>query len=112
MNTAIKLFVYTVHDLAASKSLFAKYLGVEPYVDGSYYVGFRMGDQEVGLVPNKQTQGPVGYIDVPDIKTSLKTLTDAGAILVQDVRDVGGGLLVAELRDSSGNRLGLRQSSK
>lgn len=97
MNAAIKLFVYTVKDLATSKSLFSKYLGVEPYADSSYYVGFRMGDQEVGLVPDAQGQGPIGCIDVTDIKASLKTLTDAGAILQQDVRDVGGGLLVAEL---------------
>src|ERR1035438_4785652 len=99
MKTAIKVIVYTVKDLPASKSLFSKYLGVEPYADSSYYVGFRIGDLEVGLVPNAQGQGPIGYVDVPDIKASLKTLTDAGATLQQDVKVVGGGLLVAELRD-------------
>jgi predicted enzyme related to lactoylglutathione lyase len=113
MSTPIKLFVYTVKNLAASKSLFSKFLGVEPYADGPYYVGFRTGDQqEVGLVSNAQGRGPIGYVDVSDIKASLKTLMDAGATLQQDVKDVGGGMLVAELKDTSGNRLGLRQSPK
>ncbi len=112
MPNQIKLFVYTVRDLAASKSLFSKFLGVEPYAESPFYVGFRTGDQEVGLVPNAQDQGPIGYIDVPDIKASLKILKEAGATLQQDARDLGGGLLVAELKDPSGNRLGLRQPVK
>jgi predicted enzyme related to lactoylglutathione lyase len=37
---------------------------------------------------------------------------EAGAEVVQDVMDVGGGLLVARLKDADGNFLGLRQSPK
>ena len=98
MAQGIKLFVYPVKDVNASKVLYSKLLGVEPYVDGAYYVGFRIGDQEIGLDPNAHRKGvttPIGYVEVSDIKGSLQTLLDAGAQVQQEVRDVGGGMLEA-----------------
>ena len=53
--------------------------------------------------------GPIGYVDVTDIKSSLKEMTDVGAEVVQDPRDVGGGLLVAKVKDADGNVVGFRQ---
>lgn len=110
----IKLIVYPVRDITAAKQLFSKYLGVDPYVDGPYYVGFKTGDLEIGLDPNGHSNGvnsAIVYSDVGDVKESLKTLTDAGATIFQNVRDVGGGLLVASVKDGDGNILGLRQQS-
>lgn len=117
MNTPspIQLIVYSVSDLVAAKKLFGAFLGVEPYVDGAYYVGYRVGELEIGLDPNAQAQGflaPIAYIDTADIQSSLKALVEAGAEVVQDPMDVGGGLLVARLKDGDGNFLGLRQSTK
>jgi len=66
---------------------------------------------EVGLAPNSNA-GPIAYIDVRDIKTSLQAMTEVGAEIVQDVRDVGGGLLIAQVKDADGNVVGLRQQSK
>lgn len=54
MNQGIKTIIYPVKDLAHAKTLFSKLLGIEPYVEGVYYVGFRVGDQEIGLDPNGQ----------------------------------------------------------
>lgn len=68
----IKQFNYPVKDLAGAKKLYSKLLGVEPYADEAYYVGFRVGDQDIGLDPNGHKQGmtgPVGYFHVSDIKT-------------------------------------------
>jgi predicted enzyme related to lactoylglutathione lyase len=109
----IRLIVYSVKDLTAAKKVFGTFLGAEPYVDGAYYVGYRVGELEIGLDPNAQAQGfsaPIGYVDTADIQSSLKALVEAGAEVVQDVMDVGGGLLVARLKDADGNFLGLRQS--
>src|SRR4051794_23328832 len=107
MAQNIKLIVYPVKDLEEAKTLFSKFLGVEPYVDGAYYVGYKLGDLEVGLDPNGQEV--IGYIDVADIKNYLKTLLGAGATAHQDIKDVGGGLLIAQVKDANGNILGLRQ---
>ncbi|MDQ1420582.1 MAG: hypothetical protein QOJ52_2544, partial [Acidimicrobiaceae bacterium] len=52
MSQGIKLIVYPVKDAAKAKTLYSTLLGVEPYADAPYYVGFRVGDQEIGLDPN------------------------------------------------------------
>ncbi len=54
--------------------------------------------------------GPVGYWHVDDIKKHLQLLLDAGAQAQQEVRDVGGGKLVASVKDADGNVIGLIQS--
>ena len=82
-------------------------------MDEAYYVGFRIGDQEIGLDPNGHNQGmtgPVGYCHVDDIKKSLQLLLDAGAQAQQEVKDVGGGKLIASVKDADGNIIGLMQS--
>src|SRR5216117_1389034 len=106
MNQGISLFVYPVKDIAQAKTLYSKFLGVEPYVDGAYYVGFRVGDQEIGLDPNghnKGMTGPAAYCHVTDIKKSLQSLLDAGAVAQQALKDVGGGKLTASVKDADGN---------
>ncbi len=112
MNQGFKLLVYPVKDLAQAKKLYSQLLGVEPYTDSAYYVGFKIGDQEIGLDPNGHSQGltgPIAYWQVADIKESLQSLLNAGAQVHQQVTDVGGGLLVASVKDADGNITGLRQ---
>lgn len=110
MAKDIKLIVYPVKDLAAAKTLYSKFLGVEPYMDGEYYVGYRLGNLEFGLDPNGQAV--IAYTDTADIKSELQALVDAGATVSQEPKDVGGGLLIAQAKDADGNVLGLRQSPK
>ncbi len=113
MSQGFRLIVYPVKDLARAKTLYGKLLGVEPYADEAYYVGFRVGDQEIGLDPHghsKGMTGPLGYWQVNDIKKSLQLLLDAGAQAQQGVTDVGGGKLIASVKDSDGNVTGLIQS--
>src|SRR6266571_7023845 len=108
----MRTVIYPVGDIAKAKALFGKLLGAEPYVDQAYYVGFRVGDQEIGLDPNGHKQGmtgPIGYVQVSDIKQSLQALLDAGAHVQQEVRNVGGGMLIAWVKDADGNIIGLIQ---
>jgi predicted enzyme related to lactoylglutathione lyase len=107
--------IYPVKDLTQAKTLYSRLLGVAPYVDAAYYVGFRVGDQEVGLDPNGHKQGlagPIGYWEVEDIKESVQQLLDSGAEVQQEVKDVGGGKLIASVKDADGNITGLMQSPK
>ena len=53
--------------------------------------------------------GPVGYWHVDDIEMRVKTLVEAGGRVTQEVRDVGGGKLIACVADSDGNVIGLLQ---
>ncbi|MFB3889568.1 MAG: VOC family protein [Candidatus Bathyarchaeia archaeon] len=111
MARNIKLLVYPVKDVEKAKAFYGKFLDIEPYVASAYYVGYRIGDQEVGLDLNSNV-GPIAYADVEDIKSSLQAMTQVGAEVVQDIRDVGGGLLIAQVKDADGNVVGLRQQSK
>jgi predicted enzyme related to lactoylglutathione lyase len=111
MVKSIKLLVYPVTDIGKAKAFYSKFFGVEPYADSPYYVGYMVGDMEVGLDPNS-TVGPIGYTDVADIQASLKDMTDVGAEIIQDSKDVGNGLLIAQVKDTDGNVVGLRQQLK
>jgi predicted enzyme related to lactoylglutathione lyase len=105
--------IFPVHDVDKAKPLYTTLLGIEPYMDQPYYVGYRTGDQEIGLDPNghaKGMTGPVGYVEVADIAASLASLVEAGASVKDDVNDVGGGKLIATVTDPDGNTLGLAQS--
>lgn len=112
MNQGIKTVIYPVHDLVKTTKLFTKLLGVEPYMDEAYYVGFRVGEQEIGLDPNGADQGmtgPICYYHVNDIKQTLQLLMDAGATSQQEIKNVGGGKLTALVKDTDGNIIGLIQ---
>lgn len=104
--------VIPVKDLAAAKELYATLFGVAPSVDEVYYVGFDVDGQHVGLDPNghsKGMTGPVEYWQVDDINKSLDALLAAGAEAQQPVGDVGGGTLIATVKDRDGNVIGLLQ---
>jgi len=109
----IKLIVYPVNDLDQAKTLYSAMLGVEPYAESPYYVGFRIGDQEIGLDPNGHNaglSGPLNYWAVDDIAASLRTFLDAGAQERQAVTDVGGGKRIASVTDADGNVIALVES--
>jgi predicted enzyme related to lactoylglutathione lyase len=108
----IKTVLHPVSDLAAAKPVYAALLGVEPLADASYYVGFEVAGQHIGLVPGGGPQGmtsPVAYWHVPDIEAKLAEVTAAGATVKEAPHDVGGGRLVATFADPDGNVLGLLQ---
>jgi predicted enzyme related to lactoylglutathione lyase len=109
MQKNIRVIVYPVKDTEKAKAFFDEFLGVKPYVDSEYYIGYKVGDLEIGLDPNSDI-GPISYIDVDDIEESLEKLTEVGGEIVQDVTDVANGLLVAKVRDTDGNVVGYRQN--
>jgi predicted enzyme related to lactoylglutathione lyase len=112
VNQGITTVIYPVKDLVRAKKLFSELLASEPYADMPYYVGYKLGDQEIGLDPNGFYQGmtgPVGYYTVDDIRSSLQLIIDAGGKVLQQVRDVGGGKQIATVQDTEGNAIGLIQ---
>ena len=62
MTEGVKTIIYPVKDLAKAKTLYSKLLGVEPYMDEAYYVGFNVEGQDIGLDPHghsHEVTGPV-----------------------------------------------------
>jgi predicted enzyme related to lactoylglutathione lyase len=109
MNKGIRTVVYPVTDLARAKALFSTFLGIEPNADSPYYVGYKVGDQDIGLDPNGHKAGMTAYYQVDNIKQSVQALLGAGAQILQEVHDVGGGRLIASVKDADGNIIGLLQ---
>ncbi|MER5917510.1 VOC family protein [Streptomyces sp. NPDC001982] len=112
MTAGLKTIIYPVKDIEQAKALFKTLLGVEPYADAPYYVGFKDAGQDVGLDPNghaKGMTGPVPYWHVTDLRDRLAALLEAGAELLEDAKDVGGGRLIASVKDADGNLVGLLQ---
>ena len=108
----IKTVLHPVSDLEKAKPVYAALLGVQPQADSSYYVGFDVAGQHIGLVPGGAAQGmtsPVAYWHVPDIEAKLAEVTAAGATVKEAAHEVGGGRLVASFADPDGNVLGLIQ---
>lgn len=74
--------------------------------------GFDVHGHDVGLDPNGHTKGmtgPVAYRHVDDINERLEAPLDAGAEAQQPITDVGGGKLIATVKDADGNLIGLVQ---
>lgn len=76
----------------------------------AYYVGFRVGGQEIGLDPHGHADtGLVAYYEVKDIGQAIQAAVAAGAQELKPAADVGGGKLIATVKDASGNVIGLLQ---
>ncbi len=106
--------IYPVKDIAKARDIFTTLLGVEPTMVERYYVGYRVGNNEIGLNPNGFSQGmtgPVAYWDVKDLKETIADMVAAGAELWQNPRHVGGGKQIAMMKDPDGNVIGLVETS-
>lgn len=100
-----------VPDLAAARDWYAKVLGVAPYFDEPFYVGFDVGGFELGLQPAEAPNGPLGssgvYWGVPEVAKAMDRLLLLGASPESAPQEVGGGIVVGSVLDPFGNRLGL-----
>jgi predicted enzyme related to lactoylglutathione lyase len=109
MILGLRTVIYPAPDLAGAKSWYAAVLGAQPYFDEPFYVGFSVGGFELGLVPDA-TPGVAGaqpLWGVQNIEEEFQRLLKLGAVELDPVTDVGGGIKVAALRDPFGNRLGI-----
>ncbi|MGD8698831.1 MAG: VOC family protein [Gemmatimonadales bacterium] len=112
MFLGLRTAVYRVDDLGAAKAWYSEALGIKPYFDEPYYVGFNVGGFELGLHP-AEDETPVGiggatvYWGVEDIEAATARLLAQGATLHGEIQDVGEGILVASVVDPFGNLLGV-----
>ena len=113
--TGCSLIMFPVSNLKSATTLYRTLLGTAPYVEQDYYVGFRLGELEVGLDPQGHQRGSTGalaYWSVDDAAASLQALIDAGAEKVQDATDIGYGKTIAIAKDADGSLIGLLQAPK
>jgi predicted enzyme related to lactoylglutathione lyase len=112
MFEGLRTAIYPTPDLAKGKAWYQAVLGHAPYFDQPFYVGFNVGGFELGLVPDgtPSAAGVQTFWGVADAAATLKRLVGLGAVLHEDVKDVGDGILVASVKDPFGNVFGLIQN--
>jgi predicted enzyme related to lactoylglutathione lyase len=111
MSEGIKTVIYPASDLARAKAAFSAVLDTAPDMDEPYYVQFNVNGQAIGLDPHGHKSGAVVYYHVSDIKGTLQALLETGAEVDEEIKDVGGGRLIAAVKDPDGNLIGLLQDT-
>lgn len=105
------LIVMPVSNVERAKAVYRALLGVDPYADSEYYVGFKAGEGEIGLDPHG-SGGPLPYWDVDDLEGMIAALTAAGATVTTQPKEIAPGSRIAVLADADGNPIGLRHTAK
>ena len=111
----LRTAAYQVKDLAKAKAWYANVLGIQPYFDQPFYVGFNVGGYELGLTPvldagQKRPAAGIAYWGVEDARGAYQRLLDLGATQQEPVQDVGEGILIGAVYDPFGNVLGVIQN--
>ena len=108
----LRTAIYVAPDLERAKAWYAELLGVAPYFDEPFYVGFNVGGFELGLIPADEHNaagagGATPYWGVESLAEAWPRMLAHDAQAVSAPQDVGGGIQVAVARDPFGNHIGL-----
>jgi predicted enzyme related to lactoylglutathione lyase len=111
MFQGLRTVIYHVDDLRKAKEWYAELLGVKPYFDEPFYVGFNVGGYELGLDPEAEgvARGGnvVAYWGVEDAVAAYGRALALGAKPHGEPQEVGGGIIVATVTDPFGNVFGM-----
>ena len=108
MFLGLRTTIYPTADIAASKAWYRSVLGIEPYFDQPFYVGYDVRGYELGLQPAEDLAvGAVTYWGVADIGVALAHLHEHGATPRSGPDDVGDDIRVATVIEPSGTVLGI-----
>lgn len=101
---------YAAPDITATRYWYTRALGVEPYFDQPFYVGYNVGGYELGLVPDEAPNtGGVAW-GVSDIHAAHDHFLGLGAIETEAPHEVGGDIWTSRVRDPFGNVICLLQN--
>ena len=108
----LRTVVYAAPDLKRARDWYTEALGIEPYFEEDFYVGFNVGGYELALDPGRSVAQPAGsgamvYWGVDDVEGELNRLLSLGAKPHTPFQDVGGGIKVGSVLDPFGNAIGL-----
>lgn len=108
----LRTVIYHAPDLEKAKAWYSKALGIEPYFDQPFYVGFNVAGYELGLDPDASSTpggkgGVVAYWGVANAEAASRQLIELGATERSAVQEVGEGIRVSTVFDPFGNIFGI-----
>ena len=103
----LRTVIYPSPDLGAAKGWWTTLLGVNPYFDEPFYVGFDVAGYELGLLPDGDaTAGALTYWGVDDVASAVDAAVAQGASIHAPVSEVGGGIVTATVTNPMGAIVG------
>lgn len=115
MLQKLRTVIYHVADLQTAKEWYIKVLGIQPYFDEVFYVGFDINGCELGLDPSmenvKEGNHTESFWAVDNAQQAVDKFISLGATLIQPVTNVGGPIHVATVADPFGNHIGFIQGA-
>ncbi len=104
----LRTVIYPAPDLEAAKRWWTELLGIAPYFDQPFYVGFTVAGYELGLLPDGDpAEGVLTYWGVADVEEAVATALAAGASMHQPPTEVGDDIITAAVRTPDGSVVGL-----
>lgn len=111
MIQGLRTVIYFVKDLEKSKAWYSGIFNKPPYFDEPFYVGYNVEGFELGLRPDtsgeKFDNSTIAYWGVEDAREVYNELLEKGSIVDEDIKDVGGGILIGSVIDPAGNVFGI-----
>jgi len=106
-SLGLRTVIYPTADLGAAKDWWASLLGLEPYFDEAFYVGFNVAGYELGLLPSASTtDGALAYWGVYDVQAAIDAAVASGATVHMPASDVGDGIITGSIRTPDGSVAG------
>jgi catechol 2,3-dioxygenase-like lactoylglutathione lyase family enzyme len=103
----LRTVIYPSPDLQAAKVWWAELLGMQPYFDELFYVGFEIAGYELGLLPDANPgDGAITYWGVDDVAGAVDAALAQGATPHAPVADVGAGIVTASVTNPMGMIVG------
>lgn len=108
----LRTTIYKVADINSAKEWYAKAFETQPYFDEPFYVGFNIAGYELGLQPEEnptveKADSVATYWGVNEVEPEFKRILELGATAHEQPEEVGGGIIVATVKDPWGNLIGL-----
>ena len=111
MFKGLRTVIYNVEDIEKAKKWYSKILGIQPYFDKPFYVGFNVAGFELGLDPNangiNKGNNAVAYWGVDNADEAYNFFLKNGAKKNSEIQDVGEGIKLTTVVDPFGNILGI-----
>lgn len=103
----LRTVIYPSPDLEAAKAWWTTLLGLKPYFDEPFYVGYSVAGYELGLLPSGDpADGALTYWGVDDVAAAVSEAVAAGATEHTPASDVGEGIVTATVRSPQGSIVG------
>ncbi|MEO6458292.1 MAG: VOC family protein [Chloroflexia bacterium] len=116
MLQGLRTVIYQVSNLEKAKEWYSTVVGMPPYFDEPFYVGYNVGGYELGLDPDMSgasgmsgvgAGGVRAYWGVESAVETYQRLLELGATEHSAVQNVGEGILTGVVLDPFGNLFGI-----